>query len=46
MPDGTYRVNFFSDSTLRENVLLKYPCAITVKGDELTVDWRGLRRRS
>jgi len=41
LPDGTYRVNFFSDSTLRENVLLKYPCAITVKGDELTVDWRG-----
>jgi len=21
--------------------LLKYPCAITVKGDELTIDWRG-----
>ncbi len=41
LPDGTYRVNLFSDSTLRENVLLKYPCAITVKGDELTVDWRG-----
>jgi acetone carboxylase, alpha subunit len=41
LPDGTYRVNFFSDSTLRENVLLKYPCAITVKGDELTIDWRG-----
>jgi acetone carboxylase, alpha subunit len=41
LPDGTYRVNLFSDSTLRENVLLKYPCAITVMGDELTVDWRG-----
>ena len=41
LPDGTYRVNFFSDSTLRENVLLKYPCAVTVKGDELTIDWRG-----
>src|ERR1700685_1604734 len=41
LPDGTFRVNFFSDSTLRENVLLKYPCAITVKGDELTIDWRG-----
>jgi N-methylhydantoinase B/oxoprolinase/acetone carboxylase alpha subunit len=41
LPDGTYRVNLFSDSTLRENVLIKYPCAITVKGDELTVDWRG-----
>src|SRR6185437_11700028 len=41
LPDGTYRVNLFSDSTLRENVLLKYPCAITVQGDELIVDWRG-----
>jgi acetone carboxylase, alpha subunit len=41
LPDGTYRVNFFSDSTLRENVLLKYPCAITVKGDRLIIDWRG-----
>ncbi len=41
LPDGTYRVNLFSDSTLRENVLIKYPCAITVKGDELTIDWRG-----
>lgn len=41
LPDGTYRVNFFSDSTLRENVLLKYPCAITVKGDEMVIDLRG-----
>jgi N-methylhydantoinase B/oxoprolinase/acetone carboxylase alpha subunit len=41
LSDGTYRINFFSDSTLRENVLLKYPCAITVKGDRMTVDWRG-----
>ena len=41
LPDGTYRVNFFSDSTLRENVLLKYPCAITVEGDRMIVDWRG-----
>jgi|SoiMethySBSTD1v2_1073268.scaffolds.fasta_scaffold39429_4 N-methylhydantoinase B/oxoprolinase/acetone carboxylase alpha subunit len=41
LPDGTYRVNFFSDSTLRENVLLKYPCAITVSGDRLVIDWRG-----
>lgn len=41
LPDGTYRVNYFSDSTLRENVLLKYPCAITIKGEEMTIDWRG-----
>ena len=41
LPDGTYRVNYFSDSTLRENALLKYPCAITVKGEQMTIDWRG-----
>lgn len=41
IPDGTYRVNFFADGTLRENVLLKYPCAITVKGEHITIDWRG-----
>lgn len=41
LPDGTYRVNFFSDSTLRENVLLKYPCAITIAGDRMIIDWRG-----
>jgi acetone carboxylase, alpha subunit len=41
LPDGTYRVNYFSDSTLRENVLLKYPCAITIRGEEMTIDWRG-----
>jgi acetone carboxylase, alpha subunit len=41
LPDGTYRVILFSDSTLRENVMLKYPCAVTIKGDEITVDWRG-----
>lgn len=41
MPDGTYRVNLFGDSTLRENVLLKYPCAITIRGETMTIDWRG-----
>src|SRR5207244_9750520 len=41
LPDGTFRVNFFSDSTLRENVLLKYPCAIAVRGEEMTIHWRG-----
>ena len=41
IPDGTYRVNFFTDSTLRENVLIKYPCAITVRGENMTIDWRG-----
>ena len=41
IPDGTYRLNLFSDSTLREMVLMKYPIAITVKGDSIVVDWRG-----
>ncbi len=41
IPDGTYRVNLWSDSTLRENVLLKYPCAITIRGDQMIIDWRG-----
>src|ERR1700677_4914938 len=39
LPDGTFRVNFFSDSTLRENVLLKYPGAITAKGTGWSVAW-------
>ncbi|CCH78285.1 putative 5-oxoprolinase [Nostocoides japonicum T1-X7] len=41
IPDGTYRVNYFGDGTLRENVMLKYPCAITIRGDDMTIDWRG-----
>lgn len=41
IPDGTYRVNYYADGTLRENVMLKYPCAITVKGEDLVMDWRG-----
>ena len=41
LPDGTVRFNQFMDSTLKENVLLKFACAITVKGDQMTIDLRG-----
>ncbi|WP_131770253.1 hydantoinase B/oxoprolinase family protein [Candidatus Protofrankia californiensis] len=41
LPDGTTRVSAFVDSTLRENVVIKYPLAITVEGDQLTLDFRG-----
>ncbi len=41
MPDGTVRVNQFVDSTLKENILIKFAAKITVKGDQLTVDLRG-----
>lgn len=41
LPDGTTRVAQFMDSTLRESALQKIQCAITVKGDELTMDFRG-----
>jgi N-methylhydantoinase B/oxoprolinase/acetone carboxylase alpha subunit len=41
MPDGTTRVVQFMDSTLRENALQKICLAITVKGDRLTLDFRG-----
>ncbi|WP_290183427.1 hydantoinase B/oxoprolinase family protein [Corynebacterium auriscanis] len=41
MPDGTVRINQFVDSTLKENILIKFACTITVKGDRLIVDLRG-----
>lgn len=41
MPDGTVRINQFVDSTLKENILIKFACEITVKGDRLIVDLRG-----
>ncbi|MEA5155182.1 hydantoinase B/oxoprolinase family protein [Raineyella sp.] len=41
LPDGTYRMDQFMDSTLKENILIKFACAITVKGDQMTVDLRG-----
>lgn len=41
LPDGTTRVLQFMDSSLRENALQKVQCAITVKGDKMTLDFRG-----
>ena len=40
-PDGTTRVLQFMDSSLRENVMQKISLAITVKGDRMTLDFRG-----
>ena len=36
LPDGTVRFNQFMDSTLKENILIKFACEITVKGDQMT----------
>jgi len=41
LPDGTTRVLQFMDSSLRENAMQKIACAITVKGDKMTLDFRG-----
>ena len=41
LPDGTTRVIAFPDSTLRENALLKFSLACIVKGDKMTLDFRG-----
>jgi N-methylhydantoinase B/oxoprolinase/acetone carboxylase alpha subunit len=41
MPDGTTRVLQFMDSSLRENAMQKISLAITVKGDRMTLDFRG-----
>lgn len=41
LPDGTTRVVAFMDSTLRENAMQKIQCAITVKGEHMTLDFRG-----
>ena len=41
LPDGTYRFDQFMDSTLKENILIKIACEVTIKGDHMTVDLRG-----
>jgi len=41
LPDGTTRVVQFMDSTLRENAMQKISVALTVKGDRMTMDFRG-----
>ncbi|WP_369045296.1 hydantoinase B/oxoprolinase family protein [Sinomonas sp. P10A9] len=41
LPDGTVSFNQFMDSTLKENILIKLACKITVKGEHMTIDLRG-----
>ena len=41
LPDGTTRVTTFMDSTLRENAMQKLTMAVTIKGGEMTCDFRG-----
>lgn len=41
LPDGTVTFNQFVDSTLKENILIKFACKITVKGERLIVDLTG-----
>jgi len=41
MPDGTVTFNQFVDSTLKENILIKFACKITIKGDRVIVDLTG-----
>ncbi|NMA72888.1 MAG: acetone carboxylase subunit alpha, partial [Bacteroidales bacterium] len=40
-PDGTVRTMGIADSTLRENCMIKVNLEATVKGGELTLDFRG-----
>ncbi|MFZ2177736.1 MAG: hydantoinase B/oxoprolinase family protein [Rhodococcus sp. (in: high G+C Gram-positive bacteria)] len=41
LPDGVVTFNQFVDSTLKENILIKFACKITIKGEKLTVDLTG-----
>ncbi len=41
LPDGTVSFNQFIDSTLKENILIKFACKITIKGDRLICDLTG-----
>jgi acetone carboxylase alpha subunit len=41
LPDGTVTFNQFVDSTLKENILIKFACKITIKGERLIVDLTG-----
>lgn len=41
MPDGTVTVNQFVDSTLKENILIKFACKITIKGEKMICDLTG-----
>lgn len=42
LPDGTCRINTFIDGDLREHVLCKWPLKITIKGDKMIWDLRGM----
>lgn len=41
LPDGTVRVVFYCDETMREAALLKVKCQFTIKGDRVICDFRG-----
>ncbi|MBI4518860.1 MAG: hydantoinase B/oxoprolinase family protein [Deltaproteobacteria bacterium] len=41
MPDGTVRAVSWLDSTLRENALIKISVTLTVRGEQITADFRG-----
>lgn len=41
LPDGTVTFHQFVDSTLKENILIKFACKITVKGDRMIIDLTG-----
>ena len=41
LPDGTVTFNQFVDSTLKENILIKFACTITIKGERMIIDLTG-----
>ena len=41
LPDGTVTFNQFVDSTLKENILIKFACKITIAGERMIVDLTG-----
>jgi acetone carboxylase alpha subunit len=41
LPDGTVTFNQFVDSTLKENILIKFACKITITGERMIVDLTG-----
>jgi N-methylhydantoinase B len=45
-PDGTYEADSFFDHDVKGNKDVKVHCAVTVKGDKLTIDFTGSDDRS
>ena len=41
IPDGTYSTTNFVDSNLKDDLLMKVPCELTVHGDEMTLSFEG-----